>query len=76
MGVRKKELHKLSAPLVESIEAINNQGASRLDSTILFSNWKRDKVSLFDQCFKFDWAVINDDSIKELVSDEDQLEEV
>ena len=35
------------------------QGASRLDSTILFSNWKRDKSSLYDQCFNFDWSMIS-----------------
>lgn len=68
VGVRKKELMKSSAPSLESIEEIMKQGASRLDSTILFSNWKRDKISLFDQCFKFDWAMISTEAISEMTA--------
>ena len=54
MNVRAKDLHKTSAPQVETSEQIDQQGASRLDSSILFSNWKKDKQSLYDACYNFE----------------------
>ena len=58
VGVRRKELDKHTAPMQESIETIMKQGASRLDSTILFSTWKSDKSTLYDQCYMFDFPQI------------------
>ena len=60
---------------METIEDIMKQGASRLDSTILFSNWKRDKSSLYDHCFNFDWSMISLADIN-VVLDEEQHKEL
>ena len=50
------------------------QGASRLDSTILFSNWKRDKSSSYDHCFNFDWSMITLADINVSLSEEQLLD--
>ena len=36
------------------MEEIEAQGASRIDSNILFGNWKKDTTTLPEACFSFD----------------------
>ena len=45
------------------MEEILEQGASRIDSNILFGNWKKDTTTLPEACFSFDSSQIEFDDL-------------
>ena len=71
--VRSQDLIKTQAPQVENPDEIKEQGASRLDTSILFGNWTKSTSSLWEACYNSD---IQQVSFKGLVNTEAELFEI
>lgn len=73
VGVRNQDIIKLAAPQAEDSKQIREQKASRIDTNILFGNWKKSDSSLCETCFNLD---IQQFSFKDLAKNETEIFEV